>query len=222
MSKCRQCGVEVIDQAFACPLCKCVLEQNENVANTYPNIRLMAKKINFVLRIFFFFSIIVEILLVYLNYRYFNGFWWSIITGAGLAYTCFIFRFAVVNTRMGYKAKIITSTILGVMYVVLIDEVIGFRGWSVNYVLPGTLLFVDAGIVFLMLINLRNWQSYMMFELFMILLSTIPLLLVRLEIITSPFISYLAFIVSILLFLGTVIIGDRRARMELKRRFHVR
>ena len=56
----------------------------------------------------------------------------------------------------------------------------------------------------------------------MIFLSAIPLLLMWLDIVTETFISGLAFAVSVLLFLGTLIIGDRRARSELKRRFHVR
>lgn len=222
MSKCRQCGIEVLDQTCACPLCKCVLEQNEKSYNTYPDIRFMTKKISYVLRIFLFVSIITEVLLVYLNREFFHGIWWSVITGAGLAYAYFIFRFAVVNSNIGYKAKMILSTLFGILYVILIDYVVGFHGWSVNFVLPGGLVLIDAGIVVLMLVNRRNWQSYMMFELFMIGISCAPLLLVYLEIITVPFISYLSFTISVSLFLGTYIIGDRRARMELKRRFHVR
>ena len=43
-----------------------------------------------------------------------------------------------------------------------------------------------------------------------------------LHIVTHPGLSELAFGISVFLFLGTLIIGDRRARLELKRRFHVR
>ena len=83
-------------------------------------------------------------------------------------------------------------------------------------------MLVDLFIVILMFVNRRNWQSYIMMELFMIFLSAVPLLLIWLDIVTETFISGAAFAVSVLLFLGTLIIGDRRARSELKRRFHVR
>ncbi len=73
-----------------------------------------------------------------------------------------------------------------------------------------------------MFINRRNWQSYIMLEIGMIFLSAVPLLLRWLNIVTETFISGFAFAVSVFLFLGTLIIGDRRARSELKRRFHVR
>ena len=56
----------------------------------------------------------------------------------------------------------------------------------------------------------------------MIFLSMLPLVLIWMDIVTESFISWFAFAVSVLLFLGTLIIGDRRARSELKRRFHVR
>ena len=44
----------------------------------------------------------------------------------------------------------------------------------------------------------------------------------NLGIVTAPILALLAFAFSAALFLGTLIIGDRRARTELRRRFHVR
>lgn len=61
-----------------------------------------------------------------------------------------------------------------------------------------------------------------MWQIFMLLCSIVPLILRAVGVITVPFLSLLAFAFSLFLFLGTVIIGDRRARVELKRRFHVR
>ena len=126
------------------------------------------------------------------------------------------------NDNAGYRSKFLTLTFLGVLYVILIDCVIGYHGWSVNFVLPGGLLLVDLFILVLMFVNRRNWQSYLMLEISNIFLSAVPLLLIWFGIVTETFISGFAFAVSVLLFLGTVIIGDRRARSELRRRFHVR
>ena len=81
---------------------------------------------------------------------------------------------------------------------------------------------MDAGILILMCINRRNWQSYMMWQIFMILCSVVPLVLYAVGIVTAPLFALLAFAFSAALFLGTLIIGDRRARTELRRRFHVR
>ena len=59
-------------------------------------------------------------------------------------------------------------------------------------------------------------------EIFMILVCLVGILLRALDVITNPIASVIALDCSILLFLGTFIIGGRRARMELKRRFHIK
>lgn len=222
MGKCRQCKIDLLDNAQICPLCKCVVEHGEQMENTYPDIRFLVRKLNLAVRIYLFTAILIEVFLVYLNIKFYSGIWWSIITGAGFAYLYFAAGFAVLNVNRGYRSKFLALTFFGILYVILIDCVIGYHGWSVNFVLPGGLLFVDVSILILMFINRRNWQSYIMLEISMIFLSAVPLFLIWPGIVTETFISGLAFAVSVLLFLGTYIIGDRRARSELKRRFHVR
>lgn len=62
----------------------------------------------------------------------------------------------------------------------------------------------------------------MMWQIFMILCSIVPVILIFTGIVTAQLFALIAFAFSLFLFLGTLIIGDRRARVELKRRFHVR
>ena len=171
--------------------------------------------------ILLFVTLLVSALLGYLNYYLLPEIWWSLIGAAGLIYLYLIFRLAVIG-ESGYRTKMIIMTITGMLYVIMIDIVVGYRGWSVNYVLPGGVFLTGIGIVILMIVNRRNWQSYILFEMLMIVWSVIPLILIAFHIVTKPQMSVLAFGFSIFLFLGTVIIGDRRARIELQRRFHVR
>lgn len=222
MGGCRQCNVDICDDTQICPLCRCVIEWEGEMEDSYPDIRLRARKLNLAVRIFLFLAILTEVLLVYLNWRFFPEIRWSVISGVGLAYLWFIARFAVLNDNAGYRLKFLTLTFLGILYVILIDCVIGYRGWSVNYVLPSALLFVDAAILIIMFLNRRSWQSYIMLELFMIVLSMLPFVLMFFGIVTEVFLNGLALAASVLLFLGTLIIGDRRAKSELRRRFHVR
>ena len=98
---------------------------------------------------------------------------------------------------------------------------IGYNGWSVDYVISSGILAVDIGIIVLMICNHRNWQSYIMWQLFMILCSAIPLVLYITGIEKLFIMAVLPAFVSIFLFLGTLLIGGRRAVVELKRRFHI-
>ena len=87
--------------------------------------------------------------------------------------------------------------------------------------LPACLILADITILILMLVNRRNWQSYMMTEILVMLLSLIPVILWLFEVIVFPYLVWVSVAASVFLFLGTLILGDRRARTELRRRFYV-
>ena len=221
MSRCKQCNVEILDETERCPLCHSVLEKTVEVENMYPNVRTMTRRLALLSRIYLFVAILVEALLIYLNVLSDSEMFWSAIPGLAMLYGYLVLRYAILG-KSGYKGKIIVLTLIAILMVVAIDFVVGYRGWSVNYALPSAILLVDAGILILMCINRRNWQSYMIWQIFMILCSVVPLVLYAVGIVTAPILALLAFAFSAALFLGTLIIGDRRARTELRRRFHVR
>lgn len=221
MSRCKQCNVEILDETERCPLCHSVLEKTVEVENMYPNVRTMTRRLALLSRIYLFVAILVEALLIYLNVLSDSEMFWSAIPGLAMLYGYLVLRYAILG-KSGYKGKIIVLTLIAILMVVAIDFVVGYRGWSVNYALPSAILLVDVGILILMCINRRNWQSYMMWQIFMILCSVVPLVLYAVGIVTAPILALLAFAFSAALFLGTLIIGDRRARTELRRRFHVR
>lgn len=221
MSRCKQCNVEILDETERCPLCHSVLEKTVEVENMYPNVRTMTRRLALLSRIYLFVAILVEALLIYLNVLSDSEMFWSAIPGLAMLYGYLVLRYAILG-KSGYKGKIIVLTLIAILMVVAIDFVVGYRGWSVNYALPSAILLVDAGILILMCINRRNWQSYMMWQIFMILCSVVPLVLYAVGIVTAPLLALLVFAFSAALFLGTLIIGDRRARTELRRRFHVR
>ncbi len=221
MSRCKQCNVEILDETERCPLCHSVLEKTVEVENMYPNVRMMTRRLALLSRIYLFVVILVEALLIYLNVLSDSEMFWSAIPGLAMLYGYLVLRYAILG-KSGYKGKTIVLTLIAILMVVAIDFVVGYRGWSVNYALPSAILLVDVGILILMCINRRNWQSYMMWQIFMILCSVVPLVLYAVGIVTAPILAVLAFAFSAALFLGTLIIGDRRARTELRRRFHVR
>lgn len=222
MSRCKQCNLEILDEAERCPLCNSVLEHTIDVENMYPNVWMKARKWALAGHIYLFVAILVEAVLIYINVltEKESGIWWSAIAGLGLLYGYMLIRFAILG-RSGYKGKTMVLVAIAIFIAVAVDLVVGYQGWSVNYALPGGILLVDFGILFLMIFNFRNWQSYIMWQIGMICLSIMTLLLYFAKIVTAPYLSLIALAVSSALFLGTMIIGDRRARVELKRRFHI-
>ena len=118
--------------------------------------------------------------------------------------------------------KIIVGVAAGILLLYVIDHVLGNSGWSIDYAFPAALLAVDVTVLFLVILNRRNWQSYLSFQIAMILFSLIPVILNLVGYAHMPLLADLALAVAVFLFLGTVIIGGKRATTELKRRFHIK
>ncbi len=171
-------------------------------------------------RIYLFVAIVAEAILVAVNHYGDFETAWSLVTGLIFFYGYLVVRFAILG-KTGYIAKTIVLTLIAILILIAIDFVSGYRGWSVRYVFPAAIILVDAGILILMCEPEKLAELYYVAD-FMILCSFVPIILYLTGIIYVPYLALAALGTSVFLFLGTLIIGDRRARVELKRRFHIR
>ena len=220
MSKCRQCNIEVLDETERCPLCNTVLDETEEMENMYPDIRVKTRKLVFFSRVYLFLAVVIEIILINICMLTEVQSLVYIISGLVLLFGYIVIKYAILGTS-GYIAKTVVLTVIAVIMLVAIDFFVGYDGWSVNYVLPSGILLIDVGILALMVINRKNWQSYLMLQIFMVICSGVAVVINAFQIITEPIVSIIALNVSVILLLGTVIVGGRRSRVELKRRFHI-
>lgn len=219
MNTCRQCKVVIRDDTQVCPLCQCVIEQGELSRRAYPDVRVAERRLRLFGNICFFVMLLASVVLGSCNYIL-GGTCWCIIPIAAMLYAFLLLRLVLIS-RSGYRSKIFIPLLLGILFVSLVDALTGFHRWSLNYVLPAGVMLVDVLTILLMIINKRNWQSYMILQIGMIVVSFVPVLLCCFKVITSPGLSLIAMGVTIFMFLGTLIIGDYTARSELKRRFHL-
>lgn len=220
MGKCHNCNVEILDETEYCPLCRSVLGPSDALENMYPDVRLAMHRRIFLSRIYLFCGLIAEIVLVFINMLCNSTIWWSAISGLAIVYGYMVLRYAIIG-EAGYRSKTILLSMIGILSVISIDFIIGYRGWSVDYALPGVILLMDVGILVCMFINHRNWQSYIILQLSMILCSLVPICLNLFELERNRFMAFAPLAASAMLFAGTMILGGRRATTELKRRFHI-
>jgi hypothetical protein len=204
-----------------CPFCHCVLEQDAaECRESYPRAWVAVRRFHLFENIVLFLSIVIEAVLVLVNILV-TPFWaWSVVIGLILIYGNVVLRLAIIG-KSGYLFKTISLVIMAIFTLIAIDYLTGYRRWSLNYVVPAGVLLMDAGILVLMIVNKRNWQSYMMVQIITILLSLVQVILLAAGEVASPYLTVIACAVSVFIFLGTLIIGDERAKTELKRRFHI-
>lgn len=197
-----------------------MLDETEEMENMYPDIRVKTRKLVFFSRVYLFLAVVIEIILINICMLTEVQSLVYIISGLVLLFGYIVIKYAILGTS-GYIAKTVVLTVIAVIMLVAIDFFVGYDGWSVNYVLPSGILLIDVGILALMVINRKNWQSYLMLQIFMVICSGVAVVMNAFQIITEPIVSIIALNVSVILLLGTVIVGGRRSRVELKRRFHI-
>lgn len=220
-SICKHCGVSITDKTTTCPLCDNVLDDlTFDGTQTYPDIKDRFRKMELFKRIIQFVGVVAVVLCCFVDFKINRHFGWSVFVFGAVLYGHTVL-FTFLNPASGYRKRIFFTLFGGVLLVLLIDLKTGFHGWSVNFVLPGMIFFINVGLLVLMIINRRNWQSYMIYQIGVIVIGLIPLALIFNGIVRYPLLSELAVLSSVIVFIGTVIFGGRVAMIELHRRFHI-
>ncbi len=185
----------------------------------YPAIEYDEKKWKNLVYIFYGVLIAVSVLLGVVNIATYSGLWWCGIAIPGIAYAGLTVRYSILrHANLGKSVMI--QTIGMQILLVWIDRVLGYQGWSVNYAVPATILFADVAVVFLILVNRLNWQSYFMYQIAITIFSFIPLILWAAGFVTRPLVALVTMSLTVVILLMTIRLGDRRIKNELIRRFH--
>lgn len=231
MNKCRHCNVIVYDNTEVCPLCHSVLDEMSEeeqqaidtrmpIESPYPDVRKRTKRLHFVMRLILFLFILTGIGLVIINHFTTPHFWWSGICIVAMIYT-YLSMVYWINHDAGYAAKIGLQLILTMLLLYGIDYFTGMNNWSLKYAIPGVILFGDAIVFFLMMLNRQHWYSYTLLLLLIALCSVGIISLYFIGYITNIVLPVTCAGVTGIYLLGTIIFGDRELKRELKRRFHV-
>lgn len=188
----------------------------------YPDVKKNTRRFRKAGRILLFISLALEMLLVFINYLTFHAApkYWSVVTGGIIAYLI-LTMWDIFSRRQGHIRKIYTQifVILGLM--ILIDFSLGWSGWSLEFGLPCIIYGLVLAIIICMSVNSSSWQNYVLMQLAAIALSVLDVVLHFTGHFHHIVLAWIAFGLSVLLWSGTMIIGDRKAKNELKRKLHI-
>ena len=169
---------------------------------------------------YFAVSVMLGLLLMGVNALTYRGIPWSLISTGAIIYFLFTMRFSV-HHNTNPAAKILVQTLAAQVLCLLADLVLGFQGWSVNYAIPAFLLLANGLNLILTIRNYMSWQSYLLFQIEYVALGLIPLGLWLGGVITRPLLTLTALTSSVLILGTSFCLGDKKAKAELKRRFHL-
>ena len=186
----------------------------------YPQIRYDPKRIKELENLFYGSMFFIGAVLGFINYATYSGSLWSVIVIGLMAYGVLTVKYSFLR-HSNLASKIFRQTVAAQALLVALDHSTGYNGWSVNYGIPSTILFADLSVVFLILVNRMNWQSYFMYQIAITAFSFIPLILWAAGLLTRPTLALITTAVTEFILAVTIVLGDRSVKTELKRRFHV-
>lgn len=207
-----------MDVTEQCPLCYSVLVQDDDLENMYPDVRMRIKKLMLISRIYLFCVLVAEAILLWINIRI-GGRLWSLIAGMVLLYIYLMLRYTVLG-KTSYRKKVIVSILVGVISLIAVDYLTGRIGWSFEYAIPTLIIGMNFYLIYVMIDRMRTWQSYIMWQIGIVLCSLGPAVMYLLQIVKTQY-ALLPLALSAATLAGMFIIGGNRAKSELKRRFHM-
>lgn len=222
MKICKRCQIKILDETVTCPLCRSVLDDEDLVKGDfrYPTLSFNSSRYYLLNKILLFISVMIVITSVTVNYVLYNGVLWSLASIVAVLYSWTIIRHAVKNS-IDLASKIIVQAISASILIIVIDVVIGFNGWSVDYVVPQVAILANIGIFILLIVSKLDWKRYVLHQMGMAFLGFVPVILSLFQVVNHPLMSYIATATSVVILVFTVIFGDKSLKSEITRRFHV-
>ena len=221
MKFCEKCSVSVTGGFEKCPLCQNTLAgENKNEYETFPFVPLVRHKHGLFFRFMLLGSFTAVIISVAVNRMLPQSGLWSLFVLAGVACVWFSVAVAVRKRRSILKNLAYQVTIISIL-AVLWDVLTGWRGWSVDFVIP--IAFVSAMSTTAILARLLKMQTetYIIYSCLLILYGIIPVIFVLTGLSNIIIPSMICVALSLISFVSLLIFEGRNMSDELKRRLHL-
>ena len=102
-----------------------------------------------------------------------------------------------------------------------IDYRLGFKGWSLSLAIPIILIVANTAMLILTIVSYKKYLRYAIYQLFILIFSILPAILIGERIVTKPVMSFIAIGISLLNFIITIILSAKDLKEAIKRKFHM-
>ena len=187
--------------------------------NLYPKI-LNIKKSYFVIKLLILISFILSASGIIVNLLTTPNIKWSYIGIVGIIYSWITTMYAI-KKNTNISAYVMIQMILISILVVILDFLLGYNGWAVNYALPIIIWTANLTMFVLTIVAHRRYYSYAIYQ-FIIFLLSISLFALFLIGVLHNLLFVLITIAAILInLIGTLILVRKDLKEELIKRFHI-
>lgn len=219
MKHCDKCNVDVAGARKICPLCQTVLSGTDE-EELYPFIPTFFSKYKFAIKTAVFASISACIISVAVNYMIPQSGTWSLFVLLGMI-CLWISLFIIIKKRSNIPKTILYNVVIISLISVFWDKLMGWHGWSVDFVIPSLCFAAMIGIFVFIKISKLRLQDYIFFIFADAVLGIIPTVLYSAHFVKIRYPSIICTAVSIIAIVAMIIFQGKNVFFELKKKFHL-
>jgi hypothetical protein len=223
MHYCEHCKVKIRGINSVCPLCGGILEDQgsyDEADHVYPQIPTIYQEFNVMIRVMILISIAVVVISFAVNFIFTRESRWSFLVAAGI--TCmWISLLTIIRKKNNIPKTILWQVALISIFAIVWDRSMGWRGWSIDYVLPS--VYIGAMIVMaiaakILKIGVGDLVVYLLVDGVFGLLSIVFIIFGWLNVLLPTVICVTASVISLS---ALVLFEGDNIKEELNKRMHI-
>jgi hypothetical protein len=218
MLYCENCNVSITSNHEKCPLCQGDAVGEPSKTNTFPIIKEKRHLINLILKISALITIVTSAISVLINLGF--GGSWSLYVIAGFI-TGWIVIWITVKMHGNITKNTIWLTIIISILSIIWDISTGYRGWSIDYVVPIICCFAMVEMFIVANIMKLRIEDYIVYLIIDIIFGIVPLVFFLLGIVKNIYPSLICVAGSIISLAILIIFEGKALKAEIVRRIHL-
>ena len=185
----------------------------------YPQ-KITSKKSDLIINLLLIFSIIIGLVLILINNLTTPNIRWAGIANAGIIYMWAVVIYSI-KRRNNIAGHVLVQVILASVLTIYIDNIMGFRGWSIYVANPIILFVANITMLILTAISFEKYIKYAIYQLMIVLISLISLGLIWERVISLKILSNIAILISIINLLISLILCSKDVKEAIIRKIHM-
>ena len=219
MNKCNCCNVLIENNLSSCPLCgtKTQIISND-YSYSYPKIERTYLN-DLISHIMLFLVISGSIVCSAISIYFKANIAIPLIAIVGQFYLFFSIK-AILKKNKNIPVLVLAQIALVTTVALVIDISIGWKGWSINYVIPSCIVVGSIILSVISIFKPKKYSEYIFYIFIIAIIGMIPLVALFLNFATVKLPCMICILYSFLAILSLFIFSRRRFNNELKKRLH--
>lgn len=165
-------------------------------------------------------SIVLAIALVSINYYTEQKMHWSWLAIIGIIY-CWITTIYSIKRNVNIASHVMLQMLCISIGLVLIDYIIGYKGWSMKIGMPIIIIVANVTMCILTIVSRKRYANYSFYQIMILFVTIVMLLLIPLGVTKLNTLYIIASMISIISMIISFLLCRKELINEFRKTFHM-